>query len=340
MGSGRLRLAAAAILAAVIALPLSAGYTDIDALLEQTDTQLQWDSTRRVGAIWRGTDVLSFRPGSEWAVYNFRRQVRVGEIRLDDSQLLFSDEARAAISDLFIESDSRVQRRVAAIFIDPGHGGKDPGAVGGHTGTGENHRVYEKDIVLAAALELQRLLTARYPGRQIILSRSTDEYLSLQRRTQIANEIVVQENETILFISLHANASLNKQAQGYEVWYLPEDHRRSGLVDAEQSGVDDPDVLAILNTLKEEEYTIESVLLARSMVHGIQEQIGSLTPNRGIKKESWFVVRQAKMPAALVELGFVTNSEEAARLSDSVYLRQLSRGIFNGIVSFVHDFEQ
>jgi len=74
-------------------------------------------------------------------------------------------------------------------------------------------------------------------------------------------------------------------------------------------------------------------------VDGLDEQIGSQSINRGLKEESWFVVRNARMPSVLVELGFVSNPEEAALLADSSYLKRCSTGIYNGIRSFISYFE-
>ena len=102
----------------------------------------------------------------------------------------------------------------------------------------------------------------------------------------------------------------------------------------------DKEVLPILNSMMEEEFTTESILIAKYIQDGMKAQVGSLSVDRGIKEEEWFVVRNANMPSVLVELGFVTNEEEAKLLFDKNYLRKLSLGIYNGLTAFVTHFER
>ena len=141
-----------------------------------------------------------------------------------------------------------------------------------------------------------------------------------------------------LFVSIHANAAFNRSAKGYEVWILPGDYRRE-LIDAAELDVEARPVAPILNVLLEEEYGIESGRLAKAVLDGFDRTVGDLTENRGIREESWFVVRKAKMPSVLIELGYLTNREEARLLSDPSYLQKLAQGIYTGIRDFVASFE-
>ena len=223
-----------------------------------------------------------------------------------------------------------------AILIDPGHGGKDPGAIGRHQ-LG-SHTVQEKDVVLQAGKILHQLLQARYPDKQVVLTRDDDRYLSLEQRTGIANSLTTETEDAVIFISVHANASLNKNARGYEVWYLPPEIRRE-LISPDSLEHDSRELAPILNTMREEEYTRESVFLAQSIVDHFEQRVGDRSVNRGIREESWFVVRNAKMPAVLVELGFLTNEEEARLLGETGYLRTLAEAIYSAVASFVTRFE-
>ncbi len=90
----------------------------------------------------------------------------------------------------------------------------------------------------------------------------------------------------------------------------------------------------------EEEYTTESILIAKFIMDGLNAQIGSKTVSRGIKAEEWFVVKNSKMPSVLIELGFVSNPAEAALLNDKAYLQKSALGIYNGITAFVSHFER
>ncbi|GAH70678.1 unnamed protein product, partial [marine sediment metagenome] len=99
------------------------------------------------------------------------------------------------------------------------------------------------------------------------------------------------------------------------------------------------EIAPILNVLLEEEYTIESITLAREILSGFDRMVGEITENRGIKEEYWFVVRNAKMPSVLIELGFITHGEEGPRLTREDYLQKLTQGIYTGIRNFIQTFE-
>lgn len=226
---------------------------------------------------------------------------------------------------------------IGAILIDPGHGGKDPGASATFMINGKKTTVVEKDINLRVGLKLFDMLSKAYPKKRILMTRSTDKYLSLEERTTIANSVKLGENEAVLYLSVHVNASLDKGATGFEVWYLSPGYRRQ-VIDSKSS--EDKSLLTILNSMMEEEYTTESILMAKFIEDGINAQVGSQSPRRGIKEEEWFVVRNAKMPSVLVETGFLSNEQEAALLSDDEYLKKMSLGIYNGLGAFITHFER
>ncbi len=234
------------------------------------------------------------------------------------------------------EEESRAYS-IGAILIDPGHGGKDPGASATFTIKGKKTTIIEKDINLKIGLRLYDMLKKAYPKKQILMTRNTDKYLTLEERTDIANSVKLRENEAVLYLSIHVNASLDKTATGFEVWYLSPGYRRQ-VIDSQSE--EDKSLLTILNSMMEEEYTTESILMAKFIEDGMNAQIGALSPQRGIKEEEWFVVRNAKMPSVLVETGFLSNEEEAALLSDEGYLKKLSLGIYNGLGAFITHFER
>lgn len=310
----------------------------LETILSRTGARLQWDPYRQHGALVRGGRMLSFAVGSDRAAENLNTFVSIVPPVRENGSLVFGQDFLELALRLFPPVNQ--QRRIGAIFIDPGHGGRDPGAIGTFARDGTTISLQEKNVVLEVGLQLRALLQERYPEKSVVLSRDDDTYLTLEERTQLANSIDVEANESVIFVSIHANASLNRRASGFEVWFLPQEFRRRDLVSAEQTGVADPDVLEILNTMREEEITIESILLARNVLTGIESQIGSVSPNRGLREESWYVVRNAKMPSILVEVGFVTNEEEAMRLRDDEYLRRVTGGIYTGIVNFVRSFEE
>ena len=177
-----------------------------------------------------------------------------------------------------------------------------------------------------------------YPDKQIILTRCTDKFLALSERTEIANSVKLKENEAVLFISIHVNASLNKQSSGYEVWYLSPGYRRTVIDSSKVS--EDKSLLPILNSMMEEEYTAESILIAKFIMDGLSSQIGSVSKARGIKAEEWFVVKNSNMPSVLIDVGIIANEKEALNLNDKSYLQKTSLGIYNGVSAFITHFER
>jgi N-acetylmuramoyl-L-alanine amidase len=279
--------------------------------------------------------------GSPWLVLDFTETIYIGSVRREAGAVVFpSGSADRIAAALQPPPEREGARSIAAIFIDPGHGGKDPGTIGRIREGEETRQIFEKDIVLDVARRLERLLSRAYPDKEVLLSRSEDVYISLEERTELANEVELQADEAIIFVSLHANSSFNRDAQGFEVWYLPPEYRRRDLVDGERVGVDDPDVLTVLNALREEELTIDSVLLAQNIVSSLDREVGAVSPNRGLKEESWYVVRNAKMPSVLVEVGFVSNGEELRRLVDTAYLQRIADAIYSGIATFIRSYQE
>lgn len=225
--------------------------------------------------------------------------------------------------------------RIQVLVLDAGHGGTDPGSIGRHTIGGKEVVLQEKDLTLAVVLELQKLLTAAYPDRTIVLTRTGDTYPTLERRVQIAHAQKLGEHDSIFFLSVHFNASLNRKATGIELWYVPQDYEREVL----QDRAIPESVFPVLNTLVDTEYKKESRDLAVHLAQGLGQELGDSTVNRGLKENPWFVVRMARMPAVLAELGFITNPDEAVLLQDPEYLKKLAHGLYNGLASFIHSYE-
>jgi N-acetylmuramoyl-L-alanine amidase len=238
--------------------------------------------------------------------------------------------------DTTIEDDSS-RFRIAAIIVDPGHGGRDAGAVGNHVINGKPLRIMEKDITLTTSKFLHARLTAAYPDKRVLLTRSDDTYPTLEERVAIANSVHLRDNEAIVFVSIHANASFNRNARGFEVWYLSPEYRRT-VIDREKYA-DSAEVIPILNAMLEEEFTTESILMAQGLVRRVDEALGSRIPSRGIKAEEWFVVRNARMPSVLVEMGFVSNEADALLMADEAYLKDMADALYKGIADFVTAFE-
>ena len=172
------------------------------------------------------------------------------------------------------------------IIIDPGHGGDDPGTIG-------IGGIQEKDIILPISLDVAEIL--RKQDIEVIMTRDTDNFISLQGRTDMANNI-----DADLFVSIHANAiNLSRpDVNGLETYYYKSGRRLAEVIH-----------WSILN--------------------------GVNIDNRGIRRARFYVLRHSTMPAVLVEVGFLTGAVDSSRLTDSNHRRQMAEAIARGIVEYI-----
>ncbi len=296
-----------------------------------------WDSLAETGMLEKNGHQITFRKNEQIVILDSVRMAVTDAPEIKNN-LVYVSQKFMDDADLLFKENNSTMFKVGAIIVDAGHGGKDPGALKTYKVNGKNVTIQEKDINLKVAKLLGERLRTAYPDKKIVLTRSTDVFLTLQERTEIANNVKVKENEAVLFISVHVNSSLNKTSSGYEVWYLSPGYRRT-VLDKSAAG-DDKALFEILNSLAEEEYTTESIMIAKFIMDGLQSQIGDQSKARGIKAEEWFVVKNSNMPSVLIELGFVSNEKEALLLNNDMYLKKAALGIYNGIAAFITHFER
>jgi len=315
-------------------------WVDLMVAAAEWKATIAYDGLTGTGHILRGQDMVRWKLDYPVFLLGSGQIVQATGIRDAITRLEIQQSTVSALAAWFLSRDTERASRfsIAAILIDPGHGGKDSGAIAEFGEGSGKLRILEKDVVLAIATDVHARLQAAWPDKQILITRKDDSFPSLDERVDMANDVSLGLNEAIIYVSIHANASFNKAASGFEVWYLNPEYRRTVVDEKKAKGVDEQ-VLPILNAMLEEEYTTESVFLATSILEGMKTSLGNESINRGIREEEWFVVRNAKMPSVLVEVGFVTNEAEARNLSDQNHLRKLGDGIYNGIVGFVDYFE-
>jgi N-acetylmuramoyl-L-alanine amidase len=336
------RLLAVVLLQAALAGPATtavvADGVDLLKLAEELNAVLEWNPVRQLGVLAAGDRRVALRVGTPWVLVDGTDPLFVGDVVRRAGAVEITSMGADELRRVLQEGNGPPVHRIGAILIDPGHGGKDPGAVATHQMDGRKVTMLEKDIVLETSIMLHRLLSVGFPDKKVILSRDEDRYLTLEERTALGNSLLDETGAAVIFISIHANASLSKMARGFEVWHLPEDHRRDVLPDS--SAAKSRELAPILNSVQEEEFTRDSQLLAHTIIDHFQHRVGDRSINRGVHEESWFVVRNAKMPAVLVELGFATNKREAALLADPDYLRTLAEAIYSAVAAFVTTYEE
>lgn len=211
------------------------------------------------------------------------------------------------------------------IVLDPGHGGKDPGAIG-------VDGIAEKDIVLAVAKKLA-LKLKKEMGVEVVLTRSDDTFVELKDRTAMANA-----EQADLFISLHVNASPNPDARGLETYYLDNttDEAANRLAARENAVARSSvtDIQFILSDMIQNLKLEDSITLAHRLHASVVSQVGQRygeVRDLGVKKALFYVLVGARMPSVLVEMFFVTHKSEARALAKEAYQDAIVDALLEGI---------
>lgn len=221
---------------------------------------------------------------------------------------------------------------IHTIVIDPGHGGKEVGAVG-------PNGVYEKDITLALCRKLAVSLASSI-GARVVLTREDDSVVSLDQRTALANQYKAD-----LFLSVHLNAAVVRDAKGSETYFLSleaSDELAKKAAETENASAAaahdaSADLKLILWDLAQQTYLGESSRFAQA----IQEELNSATGvgNRGVKQAPFKVLVGATMPAALVEVGFISNPDEEAKLQSAEFQDLMIAALTRAVQRYKTDYE-
>ncbi|MEA3436719.1 MAG: N-acetylmuramoyl-L-alanine amidase, partial [Thermodesulfobacteriota bacterium] len=222
---------------------------------------------------------------------------------------------------------------VKRIIIDPGHGGRDYGAPGRIKG------VHEKKIVLKIGQKLARKIRKELKC-EVIMTRNSDKFLTLEERTAIANT-----KNADLFISIHTNANRDRRAYGIETYFLsPAGDKESILVAARENAtstnnISDLDVILsdLLQNSKINESSRLAAYIQESIYKNLKKRGYSRVKNKGVKQAPFYVLIGAQMPAVLIETSFISNQRECKRLINSKYQDRLCEGIVSGIKKYIKE---
>ncbi|MGE5449055.1 MAG: N-acetylmuramoyl-L-alanine amidase family protein [Bacteroidales bacterium] len=228
-----------------------------------------------------------------------------------------------------------VSAKQFVVVIDPGHGGKDPGAV--------NKNIREKDVVLGIGLKLGKLINDNHPDVKVIFTRNTDVFIPLIERSNIANK-----NKADLFISIHANFCSTPSTRGTETYALGLHRTKDNLdVAKKENSVIlleqgykttyegfDPNLSEsyIMFELVQDEFLNQSLSFADAVQQQFKTRIA--TENRGVRQAGFLVLRQSSMPSVLIESGFLSNQAEANYLSTEEGQQQIAASVFEAFKKF------
>ena len=228
------------------------------------------------------------------------------------------------------------------VVIDAGHGGKDPGAISA------NKKLYEKDVTLKVALMVGESIKKNHPEVKVLYTRKTDVFVGLNDRARMANKANAD-----LFISIHTNAAKNRTAKGAETYTLGIEEERTERnleIAKRENGVifledNHEKTYANFNPNSPESYIIfeymqsEFVKESIHMAQYVQEHLASDAnrPARGVRQAGFLVLNATSMPSILVELGYISNAEDAKYLGSESGQKRMSRCISEAFDKYYAD---
>ena len=216
---------------------------------------------------------------------------------------------------------------ISRVVIDPGHGGHDPGA--------QVRGLNEAELVLDIALRLERLLI-KEPGVEVVLTRRTNAYVALEERTTIANRSAAD-----VFLSVHANASANAGARGFETYFLnfAPNPEAEALAARENAGSARrmgslPDIVKAIALNNKIDESRDFAMMVQASMHDVLRKTDRNARSLGVKQAPFTVLIGATMPSVLAEVSFLTNRDEAALLRSQTYRQQIAEALYAGIMKY------
>ena len=240
-------------------------------------------------------------------------------------------------------ADNNEYTKLKCVVIDPGHGGRHPGAIS------KAGSIKEKDITLSVALKLGKLIKESYPDVKVIFTRANDVYVDLDVRAAIANK-----NKADLFLSIHCNSTTSPTAHGTETFVMGTSKssgnfdvckRENSVITIEDNyktkyegfNPDSPESYIIFSLLQNTH--LEQSLIFASHIQNCFSK-GPIKYNRGVKQGGLLVLWKTTMPAVLTEIGFLSNSKDREILNSKAKQQEIAQALFEAFAKYKEEYER
>jgi N-acetylmuramoyl-L-alanine amidase len=286
-------------------------------------------------------EIVPSQVSDELAQVGFRLRDKALEKELivqNPNAILVSLKTKKDLAEDITKNLEREKRkwRIDRIVIDPGHGGKDPGAVG-------RYGAKEKDVVLSIAHYLKDLIEAEL-GIEVLMTREDDRFLELRQRTEFANR-----NQAKLFISIHANSNYNRRINGVSTFFLglenTEEAREVASLENSVVKMENESKYAdlsqenyILSAIAQNVYNKESQDLAAFVQQEIAQECE--LKDLGVRQAGFYVLWGASMPNVLVETAFISNQKEEKLLRSPSFQKKQAMAILRSIKKFMQRYDE
>jgi len=285
-------------------------------------------------------EVVPSQVSNELAQIGFRLRDEAIEKQLilqNPNEILVSIKTKKDLSKEITKNLEREKSkwRIDRIVIDPGHGGKDPGAIG-------RYGTKEKDVVLAIALYLKEMLEEEL-GIEVLMTREDDRFLELNQRTEFANR-----NQAKLFISIHANSNRNRKIRGVSTYFLgPENTEEAREVANLENSVIELENDSNYADLSRERYILSAIAQnvynkeSQDLADFVQKEISQACGLRdlGVRQAGFYVLWGASMPNILIETAFISNINEEKLLRSRSFHQKQAQAILRSIKEFKERYE-
>ncbi len=323
----------------------SESFLNLEAFSAARGFYYHWDPLTQLASVSNKVQTVKFRVGSEFGLSEDRlihlgakTCLRNGAVEVPFPAKEYLDRLGYFLPEVTpsaptVTTSVPAYHRIRRVILDAGHGGMDSGAI-------SPYGLKEKHVVLEIAKKVKKALEAQ--GLEVVMTRNSDIFIPLAERAEIANK-----QSADFFVSIHANASLTRSLQGFEIYYLSEatDDAALALERAENSALrfevvhplSSKGLKTIYWDLRESENRKESLRMAGQIMNSVT---GSVKVSAArVRSANFYVLKWTECPAILIEMGYLTNKQDERKLRNPVYKQHLASAIVEGIGRYKMEYE-